>query len=395
MILSDRFRAATKITKRSRSRVVKIVVMIVVIAYETAITMFVVAFWWRFGAGRRSRTEHGRTSHALREKNSSELIYPLPPRWRSQVLRAGRTHEPVTRDRRAKISEKSQVRAVKKRAEFRVGVYEGATSQAHPTALARNPMTQSDHTRRPFRAEATRRLHPPSGTRSGCPPERRAPPLSDRLDHHQDQPRQARLRQCPPAVARHGVHPTPRTVGRRPARSTSTRPGRHRSSRRSCALQRARRTVALAPWPQRGDPCHRPRSRRSSRRGARHAPGDEPDDRWPTRSPPSRAAPTVRVSARPGDPAPPVRGRDRSGPILSKVSTARPRPVLAVAFNLRGGSASTAAGRASGQQDLIITSLRPEQGGRHAQRRGAWSGPAVASRGILAVITHCDWPRGS
>ena len=45
--------------------------------------------------------------------------------------------------------------------------------------------------------------------------------------------------------------------------------------------------------------------------------------------------------------------------------------------------------------DLIITSLRPEDGGDHASDLVA----LVAARllrvgGILAVITHCDWTRG-
>jgi hypothetical protein len=156
--------------------------------------------------------------------------------------------------------------------------------------------------------------------------------------------------------------------------------------------------VALLPWPSAqptlGD---RPRLTPVFSDGVLdHAPGAEPDGEVAD----ALAAVeglhrTVRVVRVPVDPAATgpgsrpfwadlVEGLDRSPATVSSSSRS----------DLRGGVLDGAEG-APADTDLIITSLRPEDGGDHASDLVA----LVAARllrvgGILTVITHCDWPAG-
>jgi hypothetical protein len=156
--------------------------------------------------------------------------------------------------------------------------------------------------------------------------------------------------------------------------------------------------VALLPWPSaQPTPGDRPRLTPAFSDGVLdHAPGAEPDDDVAD----ALAAVeglhrTVRVVRVPVDPAATgpgsrpfwadlVDGLDRSPATVSSPSRS----------DLRGGVLEGAEG-APPDLDLIITSLRPEDGGDHASDLVA----LVAARllrvgGILAVITHCDLPAG-
>ncbi|GAA0626573.1 hypothetical protein GCM10010174_52640 [Kutzneria viridogrisea] len=156
--------------------------------------------------------------------------------------------------------------------------------------------------------------------------------------------------------------------------------------------------VALLPWPSaRPTPGERPRLTPVFSDGVlNHAPGAEPDGEVTD----ALAAieglhRTVRVVHVPTDPAaigPASRpfwadlvdGLDHSSATVSAPSRSDLRGRV-----LDGAQAAPA------DTDLIITSLRPENGGDHASDLVA----LVAARllrvgGILAVITHCDWPAG-
>ena len=156
--------------------------------------------------------------------------------------------------------------------------------------------------------------------------------------------------------------------------------------------------VALLPWPTtRPTPGHRPRLTPVFSDGVLdHAPGDEPDDEVADALVAVEGLHrTVRVVRVPVDPAATgpgsrpfwadlVEGLDRSPATVSSPSRSDPR-----------GGVLDGAQAAPADTDLIITSLRPEQGGDHASDVVA----LVAARllrvgGILAVITHCDWPAG-
>jgi hypothetical protein len=156
--------------------------------------------------------------------------------------------------------------------------------------------------------------------------------------------------------------------------------------------------VALLPWPgAQPTPGDRPRLTPVFSDGVLdHAPGAEPDGEVAD----ALAAVeglhrTVRVVRVPVDPtaagpgsepfwADLVDGLDRSPATVSSPS----RSDLRIGV-LDGAQAAPA------DTDLIITSLRPEDGGDHASDLVA----LLAARllrvgGILAVITHCDWPAG-
>jgi hypothetical protein len=156
--------------------------------------------------------------------------------------------------------------------------------------------------------------------------------------------------------------------------------------------------VALLPWPTtRPTPGHRPRLTPVFSDGVLdHTPGDEPDDEVADALAAveglHRTARVVRVPVDPAATGPGsrpfwadlVEGLDRSPATVSSPSRS----------DLRGGVLDGAQA-APADTDLIITSLRPEQGGDHASDVVA----LVAARllrvgGILAVITHCDWPAG-
>jgi hypothetical protein len=156
--------------------------------------------------------------------------------------------------------------------------------------------------------------------------------------------------------------------------------------------------VALLPWPSaQPTPDDRPRLTPVFSDGVLdHAPGDEPDDAVADAlNAVEGLHRTVRVVRVPVDPAATgpgsrpfwadlVDGLDRSPATVSTPSRSDLRGAV-----LDGAQAAPA------DTDLIITSLRPEQGGDHASDLVA----LVAARllrvgGILAVITHCDWPAG-
>jgi hypothetical protein len=156
--------------------------------------------------------------------------------------------------------------------------------------------------------------------------------------------------------------------------------------------------VALLPWPTPGD---RPRLAPVGVNGViDHTPGAEPDgevaDALAAVEGLGRTARVVRVLVDPTANGPGSRpfwadlvgDLDRSPATVSSPSRS----------DLRGGVLEGAEGAPPdgiSSTDLIITRLRPEQGGDHASDLVA----LVAARllrvgGILAVLTHCDWPAG-
>ena len=152
--------------------------------------------------------------------------------------------------------------------------------------------------------------------------------------------------------------------------------------------------VALLPWPT---PGYRPRFTPVFSDGVLdHAPGAEPDDEV-------------------ADALAAVEGLHRTGrvvrvPVEETTTGPGSRPFWADLVGTPDGTPATVsspshsdlrdgvldgAQAAPANTDLIITSLRPEDGGDHASDLVA----LVAARllrvgGILAVITHCDWPEG-
>ena len=192
-------------------------------------------------------------------------------------------------------------------------------------------MTQPDHTPRrrcAARPEATRRLHPP-GERTRRGGERRPYPTASTTTRVS--PAKPGSAACPQvALARHGVHADP-------GDGVDGRPGSDRAGRGLAdpivekivgAFSEPGGRVALLPWPSAQPALVTVRgSRRSFSDGVLdHAPGAEPDGEVAD----ALAAVeglrrTVRVVRVPVDPRSPVRGRDRSGPILSAPPTARPR----------------------------------------------------------------------
>jgi hypothetical protein len=156
--------------------------------------------------------------------------------------------------------------------------------------------------------------------------------------------------------------------------------------------------VALLPWPSaQHTPGERPRLTAVFSDGVLdHAPGAEPDDEVADAlATVEGLRRTVRVARVPVNPAAPGPGSrpfwaDLVGAPDGAPATVSPRS----RSDLRGGVLDGAQA-APADTDLIITSLRPEQGGDHASDLVA----LVAARllrvgGILVVITHCDWQAG-
>jgi hypothetical protein len=156
--------------------------------------------------------------------------------------------------------------------------------------------------------------------------------------------------------------------------------------------------VALLPWPSaQSTPGDRPRLTPVFSDGVLdHTPGAELDDEVADalaaveglyRTVRVVRVPVEETATGPGSRpfwADLVGGLDRSPASVSPSSRS----------DLRGGVLDGVEAAPAGT-DLIITSLRPEQGGDHASDLVA----LVAARllrvgGILAVITHCDWPAG-
>jgi hypothetical protein len=156
--------------------------------------------------------------------------------------------------------------------------------------------------------------------------------------------------------------------------------------------------VALLPWPSaRPASGDRPRLTPVFSDGMLdHAPGAEPDaevaDALTAVEGLHRSVRVVRV---PVDPTATGPGSRPFWADLVGTPDGTPTTVSSRSrSDLRGGVLDGAQA-ALADTDLIITSLRPEDGGDHASDLVA----LVAARllrvgGILAVITHCDWPTG-
>lgn len=145
--------------------------------------------------------------------------------------------------------------------------------------------------------------------------------------------------------------------------------------------------VVLLPWPAPGD---RPSLAAVSADAAADspstaAPGAEPDDEvadaLATIAGLDRTGRVVRICV---DPTSRVGG----GPYLT--GAVSPPPCSGV-----GGGLLAGAEAAPANTDLIITSLRPEHGSDHTTDLVArFTARLLRVGGILAVLTHCDWPAG-
>lgn len=153
--------------------------------------------------------------------------------------------------------------------------------------------------------------------------------------------------------------------------------------------------VALLPWPT---PRSRPRLAAVGADGViDHAPGTDPDAELAhaldTIEGLDRVGRVVRVAADPSVSGPasrPFWADLVSGPDRAPAAFAEPTPAGDDRRVLDGVPTGAA------QADLIITSLRPEHSGDRASDLVA----LLAARllrvgGILVVLTHCDWTRGT
>ena len=156
--------------------------------------------------------------------------------------------------------------------------------------------------------------------------------------------------------------------------------------------------VALLPWPTaQPTPDERPRLTPVFSDGVlAHAPGAEPDDEVADAlAAVEGRGRTGRVVRVPVDPTTTGPGSQPFWADLVGTPDGAPATVPSPSRSALRRGVLDGAEAAPADTDLIITSLRPEQGGDHASDLVA----LVAARllrvgGILAVITHCDWSRG-
>jgi hypothetical protein len=155
--------------------------------------------------------------------------------------------------------------------------------------------------------------------------------------------------------------------------------------------------VALLPWPTaQSTPGDRPRLTPAFSDGVLdHVPGAEPDDEVADALVAVEDLHrTVRVVRVPVDPTAGPGSRPFWADLVGTPDGA-PATVSPWSLSDPRGGVLDGAQAAPPDTDLIITSLRPEDGGDHASDLVA----LVAARllrvgGIFAVITHCDWPAG-
>ncbi|WP_027928260.1 hypothetical protein [Amycolatopsis benzoatilytica] len=156
--------------------------------------------------------------------------------------------------------------------------------------------------------------------------------------------------------------------------------------------------VALLPWPTaRPTPSNRPQLTPVFSDGVlAHAPGAEPDnavaDALAAVEGLHRTARVVRV---PVDPAATGPGSRPFWADLVGTPDGTPATVSELSRPDLGGGVLDGADAAPPDTDLIITSLRPEHGGDHTSDLVALAAARLLRvGGILAVLTHCDWPAG-
>jgi hypothetical protein len=130
------------------------------------------------------------------------------------------------------------------------------------------------------------------------------------------------------------------------------------------------------------------------------APGAEPDSHNDTAVADTLAAVeglhrTARVVRVPVDPAATGPGSRPFWADLVGTPGGTPAPVSELSRPDLGGGVLDGADAAPPDTDLIITSLRPEHGGDHTSDLVALAAARLLRvGGILAVLTHCDWPTG-